>query len=458
MKKQNTYEFMVAGVSSGSGKTTVTLGIISALKNRGLSVSAFKCGPDYIDTSYHSFVSGNPAINLDLWMMEESGLKECFKRNSNDSDCSIIEGVMGLFDGVDSKSNFGSSAHIAEMIDVPVILVVDCSGMARSLAAVVKGYCEFMPELKVAGIIANRVGSSHHANLLKDALDSKKLPPLLGYLTIDNSLTLEERHLGLIPEVEKKQKNDFFIRLAEKIEKEINIDLLLECSVKIRMKADSEKDSLKKGKKIKIGVAKDEAFSFYYPENLRAFENAGADLVYFSPIHDKKLPKKLDMIYIGGGYPEIYVEELSNNSSMKDSIKAFAESGKTVYAECGGLMYLSSKLVQDNGISYSMCEVLPITTVMDKQLRRLGYREIQTTIDSLLGPAGTTIRGHEYHYSYMEDDSQIINIYKLSYPLNSDLKSVGYMYNNVLASYVHLYWGSNSKIAENIISYANSIK
>lgn len=445
-------EFMLAGVSSGVGKTTITLGLISALKKRGMTVSAFKCGPDYIDTSYHSFVSGSPAINLDLWIMGEDGLKECYKRNTEKSQCNIVEGVMGLFDGVDVTSNFGSSAHIASIINVPVILVVDCSGMARSVAALVKGYSEFMPELKIAGIIANRVGSKNHSNLLKKALEVEGLPPLLGYMTHDNELTLQERHLGLIPQVEEKFNKSYFENLALKTEDEINIDFLMQ-SVESDSEFLSQKKKREKTKKLcRIGIAKDEAFSFYYPENLRALIGAGAELVEFSPLHDRKLPKKLDMLYIGGGFPEVYIEELSENSSMRECIKDFADDGKAIYAECGGLMYLSSKIKMNKGINYSMCEVLPFITIMDNKLRRLGYREIKTMTDSILGKAETVVRGHEFHYSYIEDDSQIVNIYDLTYPERDDLKSIGYQLGNVLASYVHLYWGNRPEIVESIVT------
>ncbi len=452
MKNQKRYNFMIAGVSSGVGKTTISLGLIAALKNRGISVSAFKCGPDYIDTGYHSQASGNPAINLDLWMMGEDGLEECYKQNSNRSDCNIIEGVMGLFDGVDVNSNFGSSAHIANKLNVPVILVVDCSGMARSVAAIVKGYWEFMPELKIAGIIANRVGSVGHGELLKKALEIENLPPLVGYFIYEGSVSLQERHLGLIPEVEKSFDDTFIKTLAQKTENEIDIDLLLDRTGFLSDNLEKNKKPLHSKCKVKIGIAKDEAFSFYYPENLRVLKEAGAELIEFSPIHDKKLPGKLDMLYIGGGFPEIYVEKLSNNGRMRESIKNFADTGKPIYAECGGLMYLSSMIKMDKGINYAMCEVLPIITVMDSKLRRLGYREIQTISDSFMGPAGTKIRGHEFHYSYIEDDSKIANVYNLLYPQKNDMEAVGIQNGNVLASYVHLYWGSNSKIAENIIS------
>lgn len=452
MKSNSQSKFLIAGTSSGSGKTTISLGVIAALRKRGLSVSAFKCGPDYIDTGFHSTVSGNDASNLDIWMMSEEGVKGCFENQSFKSDCSIVEGVMGLFDGVEGESDFGSSAHVALTLDIPVILCVDCSGMARSVAAVVKGFTEFSRELNVVGVIANKVGSEYHADLLRNALKSCNLPPLIGYLKKDSDIELPERHLGLVPEAEKKQDNEFFSTLATLIEEQIDIDLLLGKTVSGTISKPKNKLVKKSKVKVRIGLARDEAFSFYYPDNLRILEDLGAEIVPFSPLHDKKLPKKLDMLYIGGGYPEIFAEGLSNNGSMRSEVKEFCDSNKFVYAECGGLMYLSSKLKNANGVSYSMCEALSSEVVMDNTLRRLGYREIKTINDSILGPQGTVIRGHEYHYSYLEKDVSIPNIYEVNYPQKPNLQAGGYLHNNILASYVHLYWGNREDIAESIIA------
>ena len=387
-------------------------------------------------------------------MQGKEGLKDAFNRNQKEHSCAIIEGVMGLYDGVSADSDFGSSAHIASILNIPVILVINASGVARSIAATVLGYCSFMPKLNIVGVIANKVGSKKHAKLLNKALQSKDLPPLLGYLTKEKSITLPERHLGLVPEVEKTDGDEFFDNMATIIESSIDIDQLLEKTDLTNKNSTNKIENFisKKSNSIKIGVAKDKAFSFYYPENLRALEIAGAEIIYFSPLLDTAIPPNIDMLYIGGGYPEIFAKELSENSSMRKSIKKFVNSFGVLYAECGGLMYLSETLEFSENV-YDMCGVIPAQSVMEKSLRRLGYREIVTMQKSILGEKNSKIRGHEFHFSKLILNQDIKNIYKLSYPKDAPFECCGYLEKNILASYAHLYWGNRSDIAENIINW-----
>lgn len=448
------HSFLIAGTGSGSGKTTVTLGIIAALKSKGFSVSPFKCGPDYIDTGFHSMAAGTPAHNLDRWMMGESGLKDSFSRWAKGNDISVVEGVMGLYDGMSIEDDFGSSADIAAVLNLPVILVINARGMARSVAAMVKGYCIFSDKINIVGVIANNVGSKHHADMLRDVLEKEDLPTLIGWVKRDEKLSLPERHLGLVPAVEQKENKFVIENCSKSINETVDLELLLKKtkSENINYQSDSNNDFSGTNENFTVAVAKDEAFNFYYDDNLFLLRKAGATVVYFSPLHDANIPKKSNLIYIGGGFPEVFVNKLSQNTSMKESLTLFANNGGAIYAECGGMMYLGDTIETKEGVSSKMCGILPIKSKMSEKLKRLGYREVSLLEDCFLGDKGTVYRGHEFHYSETEELKPIDNIFDANHPIKGKVDTKGYKVKNVLASYCHIHFLLNSEFGRNLFN------
>lgn len=427
--------FVVAGISSGSGKTTVTNGLIRALCRKGWKVSPFKTGPDYIDTQYHRVAAGRDSINLDLFMSDEGHVLDLFNRYSADSDISIVEGVMGLFDGYDGRAR--SAADISLITGLPVVLVVDAKSSAYSLGAVLYGFRTFDPNVNIAGVIFNNVSSHNHLRLLKMAAKDAGLC-MLGYMPRNAALSVPSRHLGL------RLDNDDAIRkfvehAADMAERYIDLETLLatidanknnkaECSGREGMLSSNEVDSGKR-----IAVAYDEAFNFIYPENLRVLQTNsefGGDIVRFSPIHDSCMPDA-DFLYLPGGYPELYKEVLGVNSSMRESIRYYIENGGYALAECGGMLYLGEEI--DGS---PMCGVFPLRGTMEGARLHLGYREVRTDDFS--------IRGHEFHYSSVIEDKERIGhfIYPAcQYDVRGNLVSTPiYRHINAIAGYTHLYW------------------
>ncbi len=432
--------FCVAGTGSGDGKTTVTLGLLRALATRGVRVQPFKCGPDYIDPTFHNIATGQLSRNLDGWMMGTEQVEKSFAAASAGKSCAVVEGVMGLFDSSRPGTLKGSTAEICLTLELPVVLVVNARGMAGSIAAIAKGYAEFHPELKVAGVVANKVGSDNHARILKEALDMAGMPPLLGYLKRNDKWILPERHLGLVPSTENPKTGEWFDALASEAEQCFEIDKILELSridrpVFARDKVPVTADA-------RLAVARDEAFHFYYEDNLNALRENGVELIEFSPLRDQLLPDNIGGIYIGGGFPESFAGELENNQAMREAIREFADMGGIVYAECGGFMYLAEKIIAD-GQTYEMCGVVPAEIDMGKQLRFLGYREVKTCCDSFFGPAGTVMRGHEFHWSSEVFTGKEHPAFHFRTASQSGFSGeCGYINNNVLASYIHLHWAS----------------
>ena len=338
-----TKTIVVAGTGSGEGKTTVTIGLMAAYQRMGYVVQGFKCGPDYIDPTYHTAVTGRPSRNLDSWMCSPHVARELFERGCEGADVAIIEGVMGMFDGKDALSNEGSTAAIAALTDSPVLLVVDCSGMARSAAAVVKGFQSFDPGVRICGVIANRVGSEGHYELVRGAIEQECGIPTFGYLEQDERLVLPERHLGLVPSIERGELRPFFELLAERVESGFQLDALLrDMGTVSRKVSEAGKPFLFAGEpatavRAKIAVAKDEAFSFYYPENLELLSHYGAEIIPFSPLRGEPVPADAQGLYIGGGFPEEFAEELSRQEAVMESIRQAIRSGMPTLAECGGL-------------------------------------------------------------------------------------------------------------------------
>ncbi len=413
---------LLAGTHSGVGKTTVSMGIMAALRKREMEVQPFKVGPDYIDPTYHTLICGNASRNLDTFMMQQDGVRKAFSKNSKNSDINVVEGVMGLFDGM-GATEIASSAHVAKTLDLPVVLVVNVHGMSRSAAAMVKGFTEFDKDVKIAGVILNRVGSPRHAQMIKDAIPEEI--PVLGTLPRNQDLVVPSRHLGL----HMAHENTFDAsHLADFIEENIDLDALVSVAGNAPEPEVYEEEPTPESD-VRIGIARDNAFCFYYEDMFDAFRNAGAEVVFFSPM-DGEVPD-VDGMYFGGGYPELNIAELEKSKTTR-SLKDIAADGMPMYGECGGLQYMSTSYEID-GTVYKMADVLPAETVQTKKLQALGYTEGQANGDFIKG----TIRGHEFHYSatYCADDA------KLTYEMKRGKGIVdgkdGLTEHNSIASYTH---------------------
>ena len=442
---------VISAPMTGSGKTTVTLGLLAALRNRGIRVQPFKVGPDFIDPGLHELAAGVPSHNLDGWMLTREANQTLFARATEDKDVAIVEGVMGLFDGFDGKSDAGSTAEMAVWLDLPVILVIDAQPMARSAGAIVKGFQTFDPRVKIAGVIFNRVAGEKHYEILVDAVTSV---PILGWLPANPSIEIPERHLGLFTASEDLVR-ERIQRIEEFFETNIKIDKIPSPFGRGRREAPGERfkpsqilrpaaffgasPPLPNGEggfpRKRVALAQDKAFSFYYHANRLALQDAGAEIVEFSPLTGREVPDA-DLLYIGGGYPELYHKELEANTSMLASIRRFIESGKRFYAECGGLMYLAE------------AGIVPVEIEMTDRLVDFGYCEIRTNADSILGPCGTIGRGHQFHYSRCVGPSG--DAYAVMQ--GSRTYTEGFVFPNGIASYIHLHFLSNPALARNMLN------
>jgi cobyrinic acid a,c-diamide synthase len=442
--------FVITGPSSGVGKTTVTLSLMAALRKRGLTVQPFKCGPDFIDGGHHGKVCGRASRNLDGWMLSAEANRRIFLKNAGDADMCVIEGVMGLFDGVDGKSEAGSTAEIAKWLQLPVILVVDASSMARSAGALVHGFVAFDPELRVVGVIFNNVGGAAHYGMLKDALPVNNNAVPLGYLPRDERIRIPERYLGLVTAGETHLPDSMVSLLSELAESHIDLDRLLERATSIAaQKEDRAEDTQDiSSSSIRLGVARDKAFCFYYEDNLDALRAAGAEIVEFSPLGNPSLPDALDALYFGGGYPELFAKQLAENRPMLASIRQAAEEGLPVYAECGGLMYLAREIAAKEGTSFPMAGVLPTTVQMTDRLVNFGYTEVTFASDCLIGLQGGKARGHSFHCSRIIDPNPAEYVYRARNSMTGREEPEGLRVKNVLASYIHLHFLSSPGMAE----------
>jgi cobyrinic acid a,c-diamide synthase len=442
---------VVAGVASGVGKTTATVAIARALSSRGLRVALFKCGPDYLDPTYHERATGNPSHNLDGWMMGREAVLSTFEHGARDADVAIIEGVMGLFDGASPVGEQGSTAEIAKWLSAPVIVSIDASGMARTVAAVAHGMATFDPELHVAGFLCNRVGSRGHLELLRQALRS---PPIVGGLPSEPGLTFPERHLGLHRADHRSVADSTLERWGDIAREWVALDQLVELARGAPPLLQSETVSISPAAsdaaRCRIGIAWDEAFHFYYEDNLHRLEALGARLVRFSPIRDC-LPD-IDGIYLGGGYPEVHADALTRNDGLRSSIRAFAERGGPIYAECGGLMYLSQAIRTLDGRTHPMVGLIGGEARMSDRLQALGYAEVETQRPTILGPAGLRFRGHQFRYSEMTLGGEAPAVaYSVRRRRGGDVSLEGYQVGNALASYVHAHWASNPLVARGFV-------
>lgn len=454
--------FIVAGTHSGCGKTSISLGLMASLARKGVAVQPFKCGPDFIDPGHHALACARngepvPSHNLDGWMLSESTNIDIFNRYGAECDVAIIEGVMGLFDGISGTADHGSTAQMSKNLGLPVILVVDARSMARSAAALVSGYAGFDPDVNIAGVIFNRVGSDSHCELLHEAMSLVPDVPVLGCLKRDEAIATPSRHLGLVTPDQEGPDMSRYQRLADWVETGLDLDSLLGALPDIEVVPPFE--PVPQLPSVTIGLARDNAFCFYYEENLRLLREAGARLIEFSPLEDTRLPEQLDGLYLGGGYPELYVFELGQNNKLRREIKEFCESGRPVYAECGGFMYLMNDIITGRG-RYAMSGVFPIRAEMFEKFRALGYREVTTQADTVLGPADTCARGHEFHYSSIQDDpgmQSLLSIYSMTGRKGPIDTPEGFQVGNTLGSYVHMHFGSNPDMARNFVEECKQV-
>ncbi|MCH4889162.1 cobyrinate a,c-diamide synthase [Acidaminobacter sp. JC074] len=452
---------MLAGTSSDVGKTTVVLGIMRALRNRGLKVQGYKAGPDYIDTAFHTFATGVSSRNLDTWMLDENIIKGLMGKHSSQADIAIMEGVMGMYDGADVKSLVGSSAHLAKMTDTPVILVINGAGVAASAAAMVLGFKMFDPHVNVAGVIVNKVSGKGHYDLIKEAIEHHVGIPCVGYLTKNENISLKSRHLGLIPSVEVDALDEKIDEVSKMIESTVDLDLLMKLAT--QAKDHPAIESTVKDKILKIGLPLDNAFNFYYQDNLDLLEEMGCELIKFSPLEDEKLPLGLDGLYIGGGFPEVFSKDLSNNKSMITSIKDSIEAGLPTYAECGGLMYLTAYIENLDGQKFDMVGIFENGSKMTKRLQRFGYVEVVQNAPTPIGNKGLEFKAHEFHRSVVlesPNDLGPIQKYDIKKQKKTDLLSwhCGYMKYNCLGAYPHIHFYSNKQVAKGFVNTCMTYK
>ncbi len=433
---------VVAGTSSGAGKTTVACGLIGALRNRGQRVQGFKVGPDYIDPSYHALASGRPGRNLDAFLSGPDLIAPLVRHGGTGADIAVIEGVMGLFDGASGRGELASTAHVAKLLRAPVLLVVDGSAMARSAAAIVHGFATFDPELHVAGVVFNRVGSEHHEQILRDALEPLGVP-VLGALRRDDRVVAPERHLGLVPAGEREQRTSVALdTLAGAVERYVDV-----ASIEALARAAaspppgsawSAEPTAQPAHGARIAIARGPAFSFHYQENLELLAAAGAELAPFDPLSDEALPQDCGALILAGGFPEVFGEQLAANAPLRAQVTAFAVAGKPVLAECGGLLYLCRDLD-----GHEMCGVIGARASMSSRLT-LGYREAVATTATPWIDAGERVRGHEFHYSQVQAVEG-----GAAWELSSrgTSRAEGFVAGGLQASYLHVQWAAHPHLA-----------
>ena len=435
---------VVAGVTSGVGKTSITSGIIYGLKKCGYNIQPFKVGPDYIDPSYLSSISKNNTKNLDVWLMGESELVQSFVKNSM-SDFSVIEGVMGYYDGFGGKTNYASTHHVASLLKAPTVLVLDASKAARSIAATALGFARFLRNSRIVGIILNKIGSRKHENMCRQALANLRLP-ILGSI-LKNSESMESRHLGLIPVREQKSLQNKIRNVSREISDNLDINRIVQICKNVPQ-LPKVKPKKFKNQRATVAVALDNSFNFYYHDNLMALRREGAKLKFFSPVNDKKIPV-CDLIYIGGGFPEVLGQSLERNISMKRLIKKRAEEGTTIYAECGGLMYLT-KSISFGKKRYKMVGLFDAETLMTKKMI-LNYTEGRIRSNCIVS-APAKFRAHEFHYSKIRNlprDAKLVYDLKIGEGISGKKDALSVY--NTLASYCHLYFDS-AKYASNLLN------
>ncbi|BAU64558.1 cobyrinic acid a,c-diamide synthase [Stanieria sp. NIES-3757] len=460
---------LIAGDRSGVGKTTITLAILAYLSEQGKKIQAFKVGPDYIDPMFHQAVTDKPSRNLDPILTSETYVQSCFTRHCQDADYVVVEGVMGLFDGITFRevprkistegrlvlNDYGSTAHIARLLDLPILLVLDCSRLSTSIAAIVHGYRTLDPKLKIAGVILNRVASDRHLELLEQALTAIAMP-ILGVLRRQDQITIPDRHLGLIPTEELQQFKIICQKLVDLAKNSFKWKYLLPLlSPSPCLPVSSSPPSLYP--EIRIAVARDRAFNFYYQDNFDILTQFGAELVFWSPLEDEQLPKDIQGFYFGGGFPEIFAEQLAANQFILTQVYQAIKSGLPTYAECGGLMYLCQQLIDFAGKSWQMVGIIPSNTLMSARLT-LGYRQATAKQNSFLIAKNQTIRGHEFHRSQITSSS-LEPLWQIQgYHSQPQIIMEGWNIFQLHASYLHLHFGENQFLAQNFIQCCSNQK
>jgi len=450
---------VIAGVTSGVGKTTISAAFMYGLKKQGLVVQPFKVGPDFIDPSYHTYITGRESRNLDIWMMGYDGVLNSFHRACDGADVAVIEGVMGLFDGISGQGEQGSTGAIAKLLKAEVVLILDCSKAARSIAAIALGFQEFDKDLRIKGVVLNKVASDKHERLLKEAFEEKIQIPIIGLVRRDQSLKDIERHLGRIPTAELNSvAKSRQLTIAKSVSEQIQFDKFVQ-NWKLSSKATVDQRKLPAHMSgLRVAVALDESFNFYYADNLELLRENKIDLIYFSPLHDIELPKELDGLIIGGGFPEIMAKGLEKNRSMINSIKKSAENGLPILAECGGLMYLTRRLYENENEINKGCKLVGLIdaeTQMGSQLT-LNYTQANSN-GSIVGQI-ESIKGHEFHYSKIinvPNDSNFAFDMKLGSGIVNNRD--GFTVYNCLASYTHLHF-SNKRLLRNLTASFRSYR
>lgn len=449
----NLPRLVIAAPSGSSGKTTLTLGLLSALSKKGFNVQPFKVGADFIDPQLHQSVTHKPSYNLDTWLLDDLTVKYLFQEHAS-SKISIVEGVCGLFDSAAPDTEQGSTAHLAKVLKAPVILLVNAIGSFRSLAAEVHGFSTFDPGVNVAGVILNNIGSNTHYQWTKQIIESSTKIPVLGFLPYDPRLILPERHLGLIPTKERHLPGNFISVLTDLIEANIDIEQLLKIAnaapqlSKVKMKLP------KSPKTISVAVARDEAFNFYYQDNLEILQQLGATISYFSPLKDKTIPD-VDLVYIGGGFPEVFAQKLSKNLAMINSLRAHVKKGKRIYGECGGLMYLSRSITTKDNQTFKMVGIIPWSTRWSDRLK-ISFLESKAIKDNMLCKKGQVYRGQEFHMfesdELKESEDQAWEV--VTHPGRQE----GYAKDNILASFIHRHFWSHPEMALNLLGYSKVLQ
>ena len=509
----NIPRIVIAGTQSGSGKTTLVTGLLAALKVKGLRVQSYKVGPDYIDPGFHQLASGRPAHNLDTWLVPESKLPALFAEEMQDADIAIIEGVMGLYDG--GKQGVSSTAEIAKLLDAPVLLAIDCKSMGASAAAIALGFRAYDPDVKIAGVLLNRLCSATHEQMMRTAMAAIDMP-VYGAVHRDDALHLPERHLGLTPTTEVEAA-ETVRKMGEAVGGQVDVEGIVAvaegagiCSHPREERCTSSsgvqgtppalralppqrggqdvsvpKASLSEGggprsgggcplhdmassraqlsrvrasAPLRIAIAQDAAFSFYYESSLAILESLGAKLVPFSPLKDKALPEGISGLLFGGGFPEMFAGELSANTSIRAAIAHAADAGLPIYAECGGYMYLLQELVDFDGTAHPMCGVFAGRAAMTRKLQMVGYVTVRMQQDTILGPAGTELHGHEFHFSQELEREEPMRPYQFTKLRNGETYGAGQQRQNALGSYLHIHFAGCLAAAEHFVAACRSWK
>lgn len=451
MNRVNIPRVVIAATQSSSGKTTVVTGILRALKNKGMKVQPFKVGPDYIDPSYHGMAAGRAGHNLDTWLVDESRINDLFASEAENADIAIIEGVMGLYDG--GKNGISSTAQLAKKLQAPVILVINVQSMGDSAAAIALGFKLYDEEVNLAGVILNRLGSPTHKMLIEEAMARINVP-VFGAVYRDDSVHMPERHLGLTPAQENNAKEIIEI-ISAKIAKEVYLDEIIKLACAAPPLEVQENKQSNAAKDIVIAVAKDKAFSFYYPASLKQLSDCGAKIEFFSPLEDETIPSNSSALIFGGGFPEIFADKLAANKSMLTSIRRANENKMPIYAECGGYMYLMQGIFDFDGNFHAMAGIIPATAKMNKKLQTVGYVKAKNLHDNILGEKDCVYHGHEFHFSTQSEEAQDFPwAFEFVKMRNNAEYKAGYAKDNILGSYLHLHFLGSKKAADCLLEKA----